>query len=238
MLLLAGGMTPSPHVRSALPPAAMCIAADSGLDHARVLGIVPDVAVGDFDSVTADGLDWARSVGVELQGHPASKDQTDLELALEVAMVAGADRLVAAAVGGGRFDHLLANMAVLADRRYDSMAVDALLGTARVAVIHGHGHGDHGADAGVAERVLDGRPDELVSLLPMHGDATGVTTTGLTYPLHDDHLVAGTSWGVSNTFVESEATVSLSGGTLLAVQPDRLAPTAADGGEAPDSGGR
>lgn len=232
MLLLAGGMTPSPHVRSALPPAAMCIAADSGLDHARALGIVPDVAVGDFDSVSTDGLAWARSVGVELQGHPASKDQTDLELALEVAMAAGADRLVAAAVGGGRFDHLLANMAVLAHRRYDSMVIDALIGTARVGVIHGHD-----AD-GAGERVLDGEPGELLSLLPVHGDATGVTTTGLTYPLNDDHLVAGTSWGVSNTFVESAATVSLSEGTLLAVQPDRLAPTAADGGEAPDPGGR
>lgn len=187
----------------------MCIAADSGLDHARAAGIVPDLAVGDFDSASPDALSWAREVGVALEEHPAAKNQTDLELALDHALAAEPDRVVLAAVGGGRFDHLLANMAVIAAPRYATVAVDALVGTARLSVIHDR-------------RTLDGRPDELLSLLPMHGPASGVTTDGLLYPLRGETLPAGTSRGVSNVFVETSATVSVDDGTLLAIQPDRL----------------
>ncbi|MEL7155331.1 MAG: thiamine diphosphokinase [Actinomycetota bacterium] len=225
VLILAGGTTPSPQVLAALPPAAMCIAADSGIDHARHAGIVPDLAVGDFDSVSADGLQWADEHGVELRRHPAAKAQTDLELALDHALAAEPDHVVLAALGGGRFDHLLANFALLADRRYASVRIDGLVGTAQVAVIHD-------------ERELVGRPDELVSLLPTHGDVTGVTTDGLAYPLHDEPLLAGSSRGVSNYFLGSAASVAISDGVLLAVQPHRLDPGTAAGIDPASPGGR
>lgn len=211
VLVLAGGETPTPHVLAALPPAAMCIAADSGLDHARAAGLVPDLAVGDFDSVSPEALGWAREQGIPLEQHPAAKNQTDLELALDHAVAAGADRVVLAAFGGGRFDHLMANVAVIASPRYAEVAIDGLVGTARVSVLH-------------RRRRLDGRADEVLSLLPMHGAARGVTTDGLLYPLRAETLPAGSSRGVSNVFLGSEATVSLDDGTLLAVQPDRLLP--------------
>ncbi|MEM9134030.1 MAG: thiamine diphosphokinase [Actinomycetota bacterium] len=209
VLVVAGGETPTPHVLRALPPAAMCIAADSGLDHARAAGLVPDLAVGDFDSASPEALTWARELGIPLEEHPAAKNQTDLELALDHAVAAEADRVVLAAFGGGRFDHLLANVAVIASPRYADVAVDGLVGTARVSVIHD-------------DRTLDGRPDEVLSLLPVHGAAHGVTTDGLLYPLRGETLPAGTSRGVSNVFLGTEATVGLDDGILLAVQPDRL----------------
>lgn len=210
VLILAGGMTPTLEVQRALPPAAMCIAADSGIDHARRLGLVPDVAVGDLDSVSADGLAWLAETDAEVFQHPVDKDQTDLELALEHAVSRDPDRIVVAAIGGGRLDHLLANFALLADRRYAACTIDALVETALISVIHHH-------------RQLEGEAGELVSLLPMNGDAEGIVTAGLGYELHHEQLPAGSSRGVSNYFRSSTATVSLTAGTLLAVQPDRLA---------------
>ena len=213
VLIMAGGTTPTPQVQRALPPAAMCIAADSGLDHARHLGLVPDVVIGDLDSVSAEGLRWAEDTGIEIRRHPPDKNETDLELALELARSSGAERIVVAAIGGGRFDHLLANIMVLADPRYAGPAIDAYVDTAVLSVVRGR-------------RRLAGDIGELVSLLPLHGDATGVTTTGLRYPLDGETLAAGASRGVSNVFVSTEASVEVEAGVLLAIQPDRLDLTA------------
>jgi len=209
VLILAGGTTPTSAVQNALPPAAMCIAADSGIDHARRLGLQPDVLIGDLDSASAEGLAWAAEVGIEIQRHRAAKDETDLELALDHAVAFRPDRIVVAAIGGGRFDHLLANFALLANRRYATVAIDAMVDTALVSVIHD-------------QRRLNGDVDELVSLLPINGDAVSVTTSGLRYPLDGEDLPAGSSRGVSNVLTRTEATVSLDHGTLLAIQPDRL----------------
>ena len=68
-------------------------------------------------------------------------------------------------------------------------------------------------------RTLTGTPGEIVSLLPLHGPAEGVTTSGLEYPLHGETLPAGTSRGVSNVFAATEAHVTVARGCLIAVQP-------------------
>lgn len=187
----------------------MCIAADSGIDHARALGRVPDLAVGDFDSVTDEGLAWATDAGTTIERHPAAKEETDLELALGLAIDDDPDRIVVAGIGGGRLDHLLANFQVLASRRFDAVPIDALVDTSLVSVVH-------------HQRRLTGDVGELISLLPMNGDAEGVTTVGLGYPLRDESLRSGNSRGISNYFEVSEAAVTVASGTLLAVQPERL----------------
>ncbi len=198
----------------------MCIAADSGIDHARALARVPDVVVGDFDSVSDEGLAWAEDNGAVVERYPAAKAETDLEIALARAMQADPSRVVVAAIGGGRFDHLLANFMLLANDRFASLEIDALVDTALVSVIHDR-------------RELHGEIDEVISLLPMNGDVEGVTTSGLGYPLNDEPLASGTSRGVSNYFAAEVGTVAVRAGTLLAIQPERLVRTT-DGEHTPD----
>ena len=108
--------------------------------------------------------------------------------------------------GGGRLDHLLGELSLLASDAYAAIEVDAVLGRATINVVR-------------RKRSLAGRPGELVSLLPLHGPAVGVRTEGLVYPLHGETLAPGSSRGISNVFAEPEARVSLEGGVLLAVRP-------------------
>ena len=196
----------------------MCLAADSGIDHARALGLVPDLVVGDFDSVTPSGLAWATEAGAVVDRHPTSKDRTDLELALDHALAVDPDRVVVIGIGGGRLDHQIANLALLAQRRFRAVAIEAMEGTARISIVHGRG-----------ERTIEGRPGSLVSLVPMHGPAEDVVTSGLRFPLRNETLPPGTSRGISNEMEGPTATVSLGAGTVLVVQPDALAPAAAGG---------
>ncbi len=187
--------------------AGLVIAADSGVDQAHRLGLVVDVAVGDFDSVSPEGLARARAEGATVEHHPAEKDETDLELALAAARTRGVAALVVLGGHGGRLDHLLANALVLAAPRWRSMRILALgpLG-ARLHVVHD-------------EVQIAGDPGELVSILPVHGAADGVRTRGLRFPLDGERLEAGTTRGVSNELLGETAEVAVAVGSLLVIQP-------------------
>ena len=182
------------------------IAADSGLAHARALGMHVDVVVGDLDSVDPVALHAAVADGAAVERHPAAKDATDLELALDAAVTRDATRIRVLGAGGGRFDHFLANVLLLAGDRYASREVDGFVAGAHVVVVR--------------ERTeLHGSPGALCSLLPVGGPASGVLTEGLRYPLRRETLAPGSTRGVSNEFVGHDAVVSLDTGVLLAVIP-------------------
>jgi thiamine pyrophosphokinase len=197
-----------------LPRARHVVAADGGLLRARALGLEVDVVVGDLDSVTPDALADAESTGVRVVRYPQAKDATDLELALDeaVALCAGAamPRVLAVASAEGRLDHLLSSLLLLGAERYAAVELDALVGDALVHVVRG-------------ERTLTGAPGELLTLLAIGGPATGVTTSGLEYPLRGETLEPGSTRGVSNVVTETEASVTLTGGVLLAIRPDGAA---------------
>jgi thiamine pyrophosphokinase len=168
-------------------------------------------AIGDFDSAPAADVELVRQRGGRVEAHPAAKDATDLELALDAAVARQPRRIVVIGGHGGRFDHWLANVLLLAAPAYAAAAIEARMGSATVTVIR---PGE--------PRALAGTPGELISLLPVHGPASAVRTDGLLYPLVDEDLPAGTSRGVSNVFTGTSAAVSLSAGVLLAVQPGAL----------------
>ena len=205
VVVVAGGHPSHPRV-PALPERAHVIAADSGVDVALALGLRIDRAIGDFDSVSVDGLAAAEAAGAVIERHPAAKDATDLELALDAAIALAPSRILVIGSAGGRLDHLLASILLLADARYADATVEAYLGNNRISVIR-------------SSCTLTGAPGEIVSLLPVHGAAEGVTTSGLEYPLDGETLAAGTSRGVSNVLAAAEARVSVERGCLIAVQP-------------------
>ena len=205
VVVVAGGH-PSRGAMPELPSGAFVIAADAGVDRGLALGLRIDRAIGDFDSVSAAGLAAAEAAGAIVERHPAAKDATDLELALDAAIALEPARILVVGSAGGRLDHLLGSILLLADDRYAAARVDAYLDGNRIAVIRG-------------SRTLTGTPGDLVTLLPMHGPAAGVSTSGLEYPLHDETLRPGTTRGVSNVFAAAEARITVGDGCLVAVQP-------------------
>jgi thiamine pyrophosphokinase len=200
VVVLSGG--PGPVTVAALPPGATVVAADGGAELARQLGVSVDLAVGDFDSVSAETLAGIAST----ERHPAAKDATDLELALEAALRFSPERLLVVGSAGGRLDHLLGGLLLLAGEAYSAVQVDAQFGTAAVHVVRG-------------ERELLGLPGELVSLFALGGRADGVVTDGLVYPLRGEALESGSSRGISNVFARRDARVTVARGVLLAVRP-------------------
>lgn len=202
-LVVTGGPYPD-HVLAAmadeLPDAGLVVAADCGAAIARRLGLDVDLLVGDLDS--AD--DRAVAEAGEVRRHPADKDDTDLELTLAAVVEAGCRSATLVATMAGRVDHALGNLLAAAGDRWADLTVDLRLDGARGWVVR---------DA----CRIEGTEGDLVSLLAVGGPATGVTTTGLAWPLEGAVLPPGLGLGLSNRMVDEVAEARVASGVLLAI---------------------
>jgi thiamine pyrophosphokinase len=206
-IVVAGGDA-APEDADQLVGADLVIAADSGAEWLDAVGSRPDVLVGDMDSIDPGLLERLRNEGVTLERHPESKDASDAELAVVRAVSDGADEIVmVGALGGGRLDHELANILLVADGRWRGHRLQIVRGATTARAAHG------------GERLaLTGGAGDLVTLLSVNGDAWGVRTEGLRYPLVGESLGLGRSRGLSNQVDLPPASVSLERGTLLVIE--------------------
>jgi thiamine pyrophosphokinase len=195
------------------------VAADGGARHAATLGLAIDRWVGDGDSLGEDELAGLASAGVPIDRSPFDKDESDTELAVRAALASRPDAItILGALGGPRLDHALANLALLELPELRDLDVRIVAADARVRLLIAPVPG-----GGAATLALEGRTGDTVSLLPVGGDATGVTTADLAYPLRDEALLSGPSRGLSNRRTAPSASVTLRSGRLLVIEtPARL----------------
>ncbi len=218
-IVLADGSIPS---RAALETAwpgwslavGLVVAADGGARGAALLGLPIDRWVGDGDSLGPDGVAALEAAGILVERSRPDKDESDTELAVVTAAGLGATEIVIlGALGGPRFDHALANVALLSHPVLVGRAAWLLDPAARVSLIAAPA-----ADGSPVRRDLVGRAGDLVSLLPFGGDVEGVATEGLRYPLHDEALASGPARGLSNVREVAGARVVVRVGRLLVVE--------------------
>ena len=182
-------------------PGDLLIACDGGYQNALDLGFSPGIWVGDGDS-----YHLPLPPGLEVIRVGARKDDTDLMLAVKLALSRGISRMTLAFSLGGRLDQTVATLQTLS---YITRA-----GGDAVAF----GEGAVAALLAGGTLKLDGAPGELLSLFAWNGDVTGVTTKGLLYPLTDAILTGGFPLGVSNAFTGPGAEVSAATGELLVIR--------------------
>ena len=169
-------------VREWLPAGADVIAADSGLRVANALGLHVNHLVGDLDSADPAAVEAAAAAGTTVDRHPAEKDATDLELALDAAVARGARRIVVVDGGGDRLDHLLGNLAA-----------------ARVADVRGRAasrrsparRGSRSCGAAIRRSRSAARSVATSRCCPVGGPARGIVTRGLRYRLQRGRPPAG-----------------------------------------------
>ena len=182
------------------------IAADGGARHLQALGLLPDVIVGDMDSVDPAHLARLRARGVAVEKHAAAKDATDLELALARAVRDRATEILLFGAVGGRLDQTCANLLILAQQDW----------AVPLAIVEG----DQSARVlrGPQSVTLTGPTGGYVSAVALSEEVTGVTYAGLEYPLENATLRLGSTRGVSNTLASSSAQISIESGILMVIQ--------------------
>ena len=204
VIIAHGELEVTPEVQGLVRRADLIIAADGGASAAVAQGWWPHLVVGDLDSAPPGVLATVEAHGAKLIRHSPRKDETDTELALQAAIEQGAEEIYLLGVTGNRVDHTLANLLLLGRADLAALRVTVLAGRQRILAIRDQAE-------------ISGRPGDLVSLLPIGGDAEGIWTTGLEYPLRGETLPLGIPRGISNVLTEPRATVRLERGVLLAV---------------------
>ena len=209
VVIFAGGtLRPGKAVQAAIASADLVIAADSGAASALQHGCTPAIIVGDFDSLDPFTAQQLKEQGSRTVPVPIEKDETDTELAIQTAIEQGASAItILGWLGGERFDHTMANILLLAG--FETPPIRLVDGPSTCWLLRGPGRTS-----------IEGQVNDLLSLLPLTGNATGIQTKGLYYPLHGETLRFGRPRGVSNILTEEHAEVSLEGGLLLIIHTD------------------
>ena len=204
VLVFAGGDPISPQRIRELGSVDLIIAADSGAEAAVAARLNVDVLVGDLDSISPATLENVHNLGTAIEAHAPDKDATDLELAILSAQDRGATAVTVVGGGGGRLDHLLGNVAVVASPRFRMVQVTWVLAEETSYPVH-------------RDRQIAVEPGTTLSLIAIGGDAHGVTLSGVRWPLEDATLASDASLGISNVATEPTVDVHVDTGTLLVV---------------------
>lgn len=182
---------------------ATVIAADSGLNNAKALGIPVSAVVGDYDSL---GHTPEVEKGVEVITVPTEKDVTDTQLAVELALRRGAREITIVGGLGGRLDHTLSNLAILEDLLGKGVRATIMDGRNRARLLRND------------STILPRSGYTYVSLLSLDPLSKGVEIDGVKYPLKGARLSRSFGYAVSNEITGNCCFVSVRKGTLLVVE--------------------
>lgn len=194
-------------VRQAIAAAAesYVMGADGGARMAQFYDVPLDLVIGDMDSLDESEVDALAAAGIEIERYPRHKNETDLELALMKAAALDLHWIRVIGALGGRIDQLLSNIYLLALPVLHGRDVRLVAGEQEAYLLH------------PGEHTIDGSVGDTLSLIPLGGDADGIRTHNLYYPLNNERLLFGPARGVSNVFDAPTATVELRAGVLLVV---------------------
>lgn len=191
-------------LKSSLPYFDMVICCDGGIRHLSVLGLEPDLIVGDFDSVDYTLFDKYKSKGVPIKTFPIIKNETDTELAVNTAIELRAEQVSLIGALGSRWDHSYANVMLLV--KLVKMNIDA-------EILHSHNH----IYVSDEKFTFYSKPGQIISLLPLSENVVIHSAKGLQYPIVNQEMPLDTPYGISNIFLEENVEVIIKSGWLMAV---------------------
>jgi len=207
IVIFANGIiTDAPRLRAYLRPDDLIICADGGTRHAHQMGLIPHIIVGDLDSLEPELASHMEQAGVEIQRHSPHKDQTDLELALQLAVSKEPREIMLMGALGGRLDQMLGNIMLLTRPEYVGIRLTVVEANQTAILLRNHD-----------SLTLQGQIGDTLSLIPLTATVTNVTLQGVAWPLINATLTLGSTWTISNQLTAPVATVQIGLGLLLVI---------------------
>ncbi len=180
------------------------VAVDHGADFTLNSDLLPNIAIGDFDSISESNLQKLKQEKISLYNFPTHKDATDSELAFEYLHDQVFSEVIIFGLEGDRPDHFLSNI----------LTMNKLVrGETKIKAVGKKSFYYFSADS----LTITGKKNDLLSLLALTPSVGGLTTHGLEYPLQKATLLYGTSLGISNVFMQSQVKIDHQAGILLAI---------------------
>ncbi|WP_026893903.1 thiamine diphosphokinase [Clostridiisalibacter paucivorans] len=181
------------------------ICADGGAKHAKLSSVVPNIIIGDLDSIDEDDLKWFDRFNVPIKDFPTKKDYTDMELCLNFAVEKGATEITILGAIGSRLDHSIANIMLLYDLFQKGIDAKIINDHNKAFLFSGRG------------KVLK-EDYKYISLIPIFGDVSGITLKGFEYKLNKATIKFSATLGISNELIEDEGEIDIEDGICLVVK--------------------
>lgn len=203
IIIFANGELPDKEkARALLHEDDFIIAADGGTRHVLALGRMPNIIIGDLDSLPVN-LE-PSTLNIELMQFPADKNETDLELAIQHALTLNPQEVIIIGALGGRLDQTLGNIALISNLQPATCNLKLNDGLEEVFFCHDHAE-------------VNGAAGDIVSLIPWQGEVTGILTQGLKWVLQNETLYPHKTRGISNEMTGDTATIKIKSGLLLVI---------------------
>ena len=204
-LIVAGGNRPSEALlKSYIEDVDIIVGADKGSEYLYDYNIMPDLILGDFDSIDRNKLKIIENKNVEIIKFPPEKDYTDTEIAVMEAVKRGADTIYLFAAIGTRADHTLGNIGLMLKARKEGISIIMV--------------DDHNKMY-LSEKnmILNGKPGETISFHALSEVVKGFKIRGAKYNLdsYDMHLLDPRA--VCNEFLDTPINISYENGELLII---------------------
>lgn len=182
----------------------LILCADGGYDHAKSAGIIPDLLIGDLDSIRT-----SQDTEIEKIIYPCEKDDTDTGICLSTALEYGCRDILILGGLGGRLDHTISNIELITGKinQADSIMIKDMRNSCIVI-----------KDSSITLKKQD---NQFISVFSMTENSYGVSESGVKYSLDRATLPFGSTLGTSNEYVDDTATISVENGILLIVLSDK-----------------
>ncbi len=178
---------------------------DGGVRHLLKSKIIPDVIIGDMDSIHPAQLKKYSQQGIKIIRFPTNKDFTDTELALDYAISLKPEKILIWCALGGRIDHTLANIVLLLKGRKRGIETRLIDEYCESFLLNN-------------ETCFMNEKDKTVSLLALTPKVSGITLSGFVYHLKNGSLRMGESRGISNVIKDDRAKIKIEKGKLLVIK--------------------
>ena len=207
ILIIGGGAPPSNELlKKECENSDYIICADRGGEYIRAIGWLPNLLLGDFDSLNEDLLNYYLNSRVTIERFPSKKDYTDTELCLHKAIELNPDKVTLLSCTGSRLDHVMGNIGLL------KQLLDKN--------IKGYIKDDNNNIFLVKEpSEIYGTPGQIISFQAFSEKVTGLTVEGVAYPLNNYSLKSWSAYTVSNVFLNDRVNITFKSGILMIILP-------------------
>ncbi|WP_296645198.1 thiamine diphosphokinase [Romboutsia sp. 13368] len=182
------------------------ICSDGGANHTYKMNIVPDYIIGDLDSIEENIIKYYKSKNVKFDKFPTKKDETDTELSIWLANKLNAKKVDLIGALGGRIDHTIANINLLYYIRNKNIIPKIISEKEEVYI------------AIDEEIIIDGNKGDTISIIPIKGDAKGITLKNLEYPLENGIMDFSRPLGISNIMTKSSCNIKVNEGSIIIIK--------------------
>ncbi len=181
------------------------VCADGGVNHLLKIGKMPDIVLGDLDSIGKEELNLIKKENIKIEKFPTMKDETDTELCIDYILKKGFNDITLMGVTGTRLDHTLANVYLL--KKIDSLK-------AKASIVDEHNIIHYVKDS----IFLNKREDFFISIIPIDSDGVVVSLDGFLYPLENEYLDLASTRGISNKIIEEVGYIKICQGSAIVIE--------------------